>query len=363
MSQSGSEKTPETAAPALVKSPPLGRFGFFVIIGLVLVALTMPALYCGVAIFLPGPLKENRTVVVPKGTSVGEIAALLDDNGIIMNPFAFKIAAKLIAEGNLQAGEYSFSPKESIADAVIALRDGRSIARKLTVTEGMTSFEVMEMLKEEPVLTGEVGLPDEGSILPETYYYVYGDSRKSIIDRMRKMHREAVSDMWEKRSPDVTVKSKEEAIILASLIEKETGKKAEERARVAGVFYNRLRMGMRLQSDPTVIYAITEGKGELKRSLTFKDLDMPSPYNTYVNAGLPPKPICNPGKAAIEAALHPEQNEFIYFVADGTGGHAFSNDLSGHNRNVQNWLKISATAKKETPPAPPMKPPAIPLKR
>ena len=345
------------------KNPIIGRFGFFAIIALLFLILAMPVLYCFMSIFMPGPLTENRVVVIQKGTSVSEIATLLDNNGVIINPFAFRIAAKILADNNLQAGEYSFSSKESIADAIIALRDGRSVARKFTVTEGLTSYEVVEMLKDEPVLTGDVAeIPADGSLLPETYYYIYGDSRKSIIDRMQKKHREAMKELWDKRSPDVAVKSKEEAVILASLIEKETGKKAEERARVAGVFYNRLRLGMRMQSDPTVIYAVTDGKGGLERSLTYKDLDAPSPFNTYVNAGLPPSPICNPGRAAIEAALHPEQNDFIYFVADGTGGHAFSTTLPEHNRNVQNWNKINSSTKKGAA-APQIKPPEVPIRR
>jgi UPF0755 protein len=184
-----------------------------------------------------------------------------------------------------------------------------------------------------------VTLPTEGSLLPETYNYSYGDSRAGIIFRMQKAMQETLNTLWEKRDPALTLKSPQEAVIMASIIEKETGK-SDERARVAGVFINRLRQNMRLQSDPTVIYAIIRANGMLDHDLNHNDLAFPSPYNTYMSDGLPPGPICNPGRAALEAALHPEVNDYLYFVADGSGGHVFAHNLVTHNQNVTHWNEV-----------------------
>jgi UPF0755 protein len=188
-------------------------------------------------------------------------------------------------------------------------------------------------------MSGDAILPPEGSLLPETYRYSYGDSRAGMISRMQKSMQDALNELWPKRDPAIPLKSPLEAVIMASIIEKETGK-AVERPRIAGVFYNRMRSNMRLQSDPTVIYAITLAKGPMNRELVHDDLAFASPFNTYTRDGLPPEPICNPGRAALEAALHPEQNDFLYFVADGTGGHVFSKDLAAHNQNVTKWNAV-----------------------
>jgi UPF0755 protein len=199
---------------------------------------------------------------------------------------------------------------------------------------------VTQLLKDIPILTGDISAPPaDGSLLPETYRYSYGDTRESVIARMQKGMQDALADLWAKRDPAITLKTPQEAMVLASIVEKETGKPSE-RPRIAAVFYNRLKINMRLQSDPTVIYAITKERGLMDHDLDHHDLEFPSPYNTYTSDGLPPQPICNPGRASLEAVLRPETNDYLYFVADGTGGHVFSHSLEEHNRNVANWAKM-----------------------
>lgn len=290
-----------------------------------------------------GPLTENKTVIIPHGTSVHEIATLLDANGVISHPLLFRIAAKISPSDNLKAGEYEFTPGQSIGDVMLMMREGHSVIHMFTVAEGLTSAEVITALKNNPALTGDAPTPAEGSLLPETYRYSYSDSRSAMLSRMEKAMQDTLNDLWAKRDPTIPLKSPEEAVTMASIIEKETGKPAE-RPRIAGVFYNRLRSNMRLQSDPTVIYGIVLAHGPLNRELAHDDLAFASPYNTYTNDGLPPGPICNPGRAAIEAALHPEQNDYLYFVADGTGGHVFAHDLAAHNQNVTKWNTVKPKA-------------------
>lgn len=295
-----------------------------------------------VSLILPGPAKEAKTVIIPRGTNAREIESLLDKNGLLIHPLLFRATARLMAEGKLQAGEYRFEPALSVVDLVAQLRDGKTVLRQITAAEGLSSSEIAALLRAAPALTGGVEkIPEEGSLLPETYRYTYGDNRKSVIERMQGAMRETLESLWAERDKDIPLASPQEALVMASIIEKETGKKPEERARVAGVFYNRLKKKMPLQTDPTVIYALTKGQKPLGRGLTHADLATPSPYNTYLNAGLPPGPICNPGRAALEAALHPEKNDFLYFVADGEGGHSFSKTLDEHNKNVARWLSLS----------------------
>ncbi len=304
-------------------------------------ALLVSAMLSAV-ILSPNPLSENKTLIIPRGASVAEISRILDEASAIANRVAFRIAARVLAGDNLQAGEYEIVAGQNIADAVIAMRDGLSVVRMLTIVEGITSASVAETLLAEPSLSGEIAEPPpEGSLLPETYRYSYGDSRSDILERAAKGHSDLLNKLWATRDSGLPINTPREAVIVASMIEKETGKKAEERPRIAGVFYNRLRRGMKLQSDPTVIYAITNGKTELERDLTHGDLAVPSPYNTYFVNGLPKDPICNPGRAALEAALKPDSNDYLYFVADGTGGHAFAATLAEHNKNVSRWRKIS----------------------
>lgn len=288
-------------------------------------------------LFLPGPLTEDKTVIVPHGARVRDVAEMLDQEGAVYSPLLFRFAAKVMALGNLKAGEYKLNADISTVEVVAMIHEGRSVVRLFTVAEGLTSQEIARLLTAMPELAGEAGaVPAEGSMLPESYRYIYGDSRAGMVARMQKAMQETLDELWAKRDPSLPIMTPEQALVMASVIEKETGK-AAERPRIAGVFYNRLRYHMRLQSDPTVIYAIQRAKGFMDHDIEHADLSFPSPYNTYVNDGLPPKPICNPGRAALEAALHPETNDYLYFVADGTGGHVFAKNLAEHNQNVARW--------------------------
>lgn len=331
--------SPQTNGSASVPEKKYFRLSLPVLTG---IAVAFLPLFLALALILPLPIKKDTAVIVQRGTNVQTIADSIRESGIPVNDYIFRFAARFLAGDSLKAGEYRLSPGQNLIDVVSMMHDGQSVVRLFTVAEGLTSSEIAALLANDPVLNGDVKkVPEEGTLLPETYRYSYGDSRADIIDRMQKSLHETLNDLWEKREPGLPLATPHEALVLASIVEKETGKKAEERARVAGVFINRLRKGMPLQSDPTVIYALTEGKKPLGRNLARTDLTAASPYNTYLHAGLPPKPICNPGHAALEAALHPEKNDFLYFVADGTGGHAFSKDLSEHNKNVNRWQNLS----------------------
>ena len=337
MTSSDSPSSSSSEKPRLCSRCKCGRAACFLLpfIGLVLVVIPLLAVLC------PNTLTEDKIVIIPRGASVQTIATDLKTNGVVDSPLVFRAMARVMASDNLQAGEYEFSPDQNMIDIVVMMREGRSIVRRFTVPEGLTSHEIVTLLRNDPTFSSEIAAdPPEGSLLPETYHYSYGDSRAEIIERMQKGRNDLLNALWEKRAEGLPLKSPQDALIVASIVEKETGKKPEERARVAGVFYNRLRQGMRLQSDPTVIYAITNGLCPLARDLTHDDLSFVSPFNTYTNVGLPPKPICNPGRASLEAVLHPEMNDFLYFVADGTGGHAFAKDLSQHNQNVSRWLSL-----------------------
>ena len=339
MRQSLTEAIPDPNAPKVknpksADKPPRGTFGQFwrLSIRILLIAPVLAAVF----IYMPGPLRDTATVIVPHGSKVYDIAASLDASGVTINPVVFRLAAKLLAKDSLQAGEYEFVPHQSVASVVEEMHEGHSVVRLFTAAEGMTSAAIVDALGDIPLAGAITAPPSEGSLLPESYRYSWGDSRAGLIARMQKGMQETLNGLWAKRDESVPLKSPQEALIMASVIEKETGK-AEERPRIARVFYNRLQHSMRLQSDPTVIYAITQGKGPLDHPLGHSDLAVTSPYNTYTNDGLPPGPICNPGRAAIEAALHPEPNDYFYFVADGTGGHVFAKDLAEHNQNVAKW--------------------------
>ncbi|WP_431860001.1 endolytic transglycosylase MltG [Azospirillum sp.] len=300
----------------------------------------------------PGPLTESTTVVIPRGSGLEAVAITLGDAGVVESPLLFVFGARLSGAGReLKAGEYAFAPGVSIDDVLEQMRRGKTVVHRLTVPEGLTSAQILGLLEKEPVLTGGVPQrPKDGSLLPETYNFSYGDSREQLVERMQRGMTQVLAEAWKGRDKDLPYKSPEEALTMASIVEKETGV-AAERAKVAGVYVNRLEAGMRLQSDPTVIYALTDGAGELGRALTRNDLRIESPYNTYAVAGLPPGPIANPGKASILAALKPERHEYLYFVADGTGGHAFAKTLPDHNRNVARWRDVQRRQSAEQPPA------------
>lgn len=289
-----------------------------------------------------GPLISEHTEVIEKGTGLKAIARQLEGNGIIDDARVFEIGARLSDEdGPLRAGEFVFPAGASARTVLSIIRSGKTHLRRLTVAEGLTSTQIVERIKSLDGLRGEIHapIPAEGSLLPETYYFSYGDERQDVLVRMEKEMASLLATLWLERASDLPLKTPQQALILASIVEKETGV-ADERAHIAGVFINRLRKGMRLQSDPTVSYGITLGKTPMDRPLTRADLKEKTPYNTYTIYGLPPGPIANPGRAAIKAVLHPAETDDLYFVADGTGGHAFAKTLEEHNRNVRKWRTL-----------------------
>ncbi|MDJ0942923.1 MAG: endolytic transglycosylase MltG [Kiloniellales bacterium] len=292
----------------------------------------------------PGPLQADTTVIVERGASLPAIAEELQSGGVIDDAFLFRLAARLYrVSRSLKAGEYAFPARVSMGGVIDILVSGETVIRQFTVPEGLTSAEVAGLLAGVEGLIGEIdGVPAEGSLLPETYNYAWADTRPEVVGRMQKAMDDALDELWPTRAEDLPFDTPAEAVILASIVEKETGV-AEERALVAGVFVNRLRRGMRLQSDPTVVYALTGGTGPLDRALRSRDLRVDNPYNTYGNAGLPPGPIANPGRASLEAVLNPAETDYLYFVADGTGGHAFARTLAEHNKNVAKWRRIRRT--------------------
>lgn len=286
----------------------------------------------------PGPLPVSSPIVIPSGTGLEGIAASLKRAGAIRHDFVFVIGARVAQKArSLKAGEYLIPASSSPRQVMDILASGKTVVRRLTIPEGLTAADVMNRLELAEGLTGTAGDPVEGSLLPETYHFSYGDSRQDLIRRMQASMSETVARLWGTRSSGLPIKSPEEAVILASIVERETGI-PQERGLVAGVFVNRLKRGMRLQSDPTVAYGIAPTG--LDRPLTRADLRRPTPYNTYVIKGLPPTPIANPGVDAIRAVMNPVQTDYLYFVADGTGGHAFARTLAEHNRNVRKWRKI-----------------------
>lgn len=284
----------------------------------------------------PGPLDQNKIVVIDKGASLDAIATALADAGVVDHPRVFALGATLTGRSaDLKAGEYEFPARISPALAVELLASGKVVRHKLTIPEGLTSAEVAALLTSAPALDGAVDpMPAEGSLLPETYQYLFGERREELIARMAHDMEQALQVAWAYRSAGLPLKTPEQALILASIVEKETAR-PEERARIAGVYIERLRRGMRLQADPTVAYAVTKGGTvPMAHPLDRADLAIESPYNTYLVKGLPPTPIANPGLASIYAVVNPDDRGELYFVADGTGGHTFSKSLAEHNQGV-----------------------------
>jgi len=313
-------EAPETPPPPRRKRRWLRAFFALVLIGLL--AAGGAAWWAWQKFDAPGPLAEGRNVIVPKGAGLSRIAAVLQEAGVIEQAWLFKLGVKVEGRDQaLKAGEFAFPAGVSMRGAMDILVAGIVVVHKVTVPEGLTSWEIVQVINAVPDLAGEpiAEIPTEGSLLPETYLFALGDTREQILERMRKAHDDAVTRLWEGRDEGLPIDTVEEWVILASIVEKETGL-ASERPLVASVFVNRLNKGMLLQSDPTVIYGITGGKGPLGRGLTRKELDTPTPYNTYTEAGLPPGPIANPGLASLEAVIHPAESKYLYFVADGTGG-------------------------------------------
>lgn len=288
-----------------------------------------------------GPLDEPQTIMVERGDGTITIAQKLQRSGVINEPILFRAGVAVRqADRSLKAGEYLFPASASVEDVIDILVEGKSVLHTFTAPEGLTSQQIIARIAEEPLLTGDVPeVPAEGSLLPETYKFTRGMSRAELVNRMQNAHERVLAEVWERRVPELPVETPEEMVILASIVEKETGR-ADERNRVAGVFVNRLRRGMRLQSDPTIIYGIVGGEGALGRGIRRSEIDAVTPYNTYQIDGLPPTPIANPGRASLEAVANPSRTDDLFFVADGTGGHAFAETYEEHNRNVQRWRQI-----------------------
>ena len=320
----------------------------------ILIIVLFTAIFCTGGVFYwayqgfhnPGPLEITSRLVIPKGTSLNRIAARLHKAGIIARPEIFIWGTRLSGEGRtIKAGEYDFQATMSPRQVLTTLTSGKTVLRRVTIPEGLSSFEIAALLNQTPALRGTIAASTEGSLLPETYSYAFDDTRSELMRRMNTAMRNTLHSLWERRAPDLPFDTPEQALILASIVEKETGIGAE-RPRVAAVFINRLRKKMRLQSDPTVTYGITLGEHPLGRALTRRDLETDTPYNTYRIAALPPGPICNPGKDAIAAVLNPLVSDEFYFVADGTGGHVFAKTLAEHNRNVARWRRLQKKKKR-----------------
>jgi UPF0755 protein len=258
-------------------------------------------------------------------------------------------AIAMKSRGELKYGEYQFLKHASLADVLDTIIENREVQHAVTVAEGLTSEQIVAHLLATDSLAGQIKeIPREGTLLPETYKFTRGMTRDSIIQRMQQAHKRVLAEVWEHRNPEIPVKSAEQLVILASIVEKETGR-ADERSRVASVFVNRLKSRMRLQSDPTIIYGLTGGKGGLGRPILKSEIEQPTPYNTYVIDGLPPGPIANPGRASLEAAANPARTKDLYFVADGSGGHVFSENYDQHQKNV---ARLRAMERSDAPPPP-----------
>ncbi len=317
------------------------------------------ALYIGKQRFeAPGPLADDKVVNIPRGLGIRDIADLLQREGVIDQPYVFMGGVIVLkARGELKYGEYQFSKHSSLADVVDTIVESKVVQHAFTVPEGLTSEQIVARLLETNTLSGKINeIPREGTLLPETYKYTRGVTRELIIQRMQQAHRHVLQEVWEHKMQDLPVKTPEQLVTLASIVEKETGK-PDERTRVAAVFVNRLKSKMRLQSDPTIIYGLTGGKGALGRPILKSEIEQATPYNTYVIDGLPPGPIANPGRASLEAAANPARTKELYFVADGTGGHVFSENYAEHQKNVARLRGIEhANENGGPPPAPPAAP-------
>ncbi|MFZ5739860.1 MAG: endolytic transglycosylase MltG [Pseudomonadota bacterium] len=298
----------------------------------------------------PGPLAQDKTVNIPQRAGLDDIAQILKREGVIEDGwlvFAGGVMA-LRARTELKPGEYLFQKNASLRSVIGTIVEGKVVQHAVTIPEGLTSEQIVERLSENPIFTGSIReIPREGTLLPETYKFPRGTPREQVLNRLQQAQKRVLSEIWERRNPDVPVRTPEQLVTLASLVEKETGK-PDERTRVAAVFVNRLQKKMRLQSDPTIIYGLVGGKGTLGRPIKRSEITQPSPYNTYVIDGLPPGPIANPGRASLEAAANPARTRDLYFVADGSGGHAFSDSYEAHQKNVAKLRALEKQIQNDT---------------
>jgi UPF0755 protein len=316
----------------------------FVVVGNAIITLVLVVMIGGGGAYIygkqkieaPGPLKQDKVVNIPARAGMTDIADILQREGVIDNnrwAFIGSVFA-LKARSELKPGEYSFQKNASLRDVVGTMVEGKVVQHAITIPEGLTSEQIVARLTDNDIFAGTVSeIPREGTLLPETYKFPRGAMRDQVIQRMQQAQKRALAEIWERRNPDIPVRSPEQLVTLASIVEKETGK-PDERSRVAAVFANRLRQKIKLQSDPTIIYGLVGGKGTLGRPIKRSEIQQPSPYNTYVIDGLPPGPIANPGRASLEAAANPARTRDLFFVADGTGGHAFTETYDQHQKNV-----------------------------
>jgi UPF0755 protein len=298
----------------------------------------------------PGPLTKAKTVLIEEGSGLNTIAAKLESGGIIASEFIFRQGVRASKNASsLKAGEYAFKPAMSMRDVMETIVSGKGIIHKVTIPEGLTSYQIMQRIAEHEILEGPMpeDIPAEGSIMPDTYPFQRGTTRIEVVEQMRRQQERFLREIWDRRIEGLPISTPEEMVTLASIVEKETAK-ADERPRVASVFINRLNKGMRLQSDPTIIYGIFGGQGKPSDRPIYKsDIEQKTDYNTYQIDGLPPTPIANPGRAALEAVANPSRTEDLFFVADGTGGHVFAKTLADHEANVKRWRAIEKRMQEE----------------
>jgi UPF0755 protein len=330
----------------------------FVIVGNAIITLVLVSMIGAGAIYVygkqmlesPGPLKEDKIVNIPARAGKGDIAEALQKEGVIdVNRWVFiggVFALKAATE--LKPGEYEFRKNASLRDVIGTIVEGKVVQHAVTIPEGLTSEQIVTRLSDNDIFTGTVReMPREGTLLPETYKFPRGTTRDQVIQRMQQSQKRVLAEIWERRNTDIPVKTPEQLVTLASIVEKETGK-ADERSRVAAVFVNRLRQKMKLQSDPTIIYGLAGGKGTLGRPIKRSEIMQPSPYNTYVVDGLPPGPIANPGRASLEATANPARTRDLFFVADGTGGHSFTETYDQHQKNVAKLRTMEKAIQNDT---------------
>jgi len=341
----------------------------FVVVGNAIITLLLIAMLGAGGVYYygrqvleaPGPLKEDKIVNIPQRAGKRDIAETLNREGVTdINPWVFIASvAALKASSDLKPGEYSFQKNASLRDVIATIVEGKVVQHSVTIPEGLTSEQIVARLSDNDIFTGSVReLPREGTLLPETYKFPRGTTREQVIQRMQQAHKRVLAEIWERRNQDIPVKTAEQLVTLASIVEKETGK-PDERSRVAAVFVNRLKQRIKLQSDPTIIYGLVGGKGTLGRPIKRSEITQPSPYNTYVIDGLPPGPISNPGRASLEAAANPARTRDLYFVADGTGGHAFTETYDAHQKNVAKLRAMEKQIQNDTvEPAEDAQPPA-----
>ncbi|QQO12121.1 endolytic transglycosylase MltG [Bradyrhizobium diazoefficiens] len=341
----------------------------FVVVGNAIITLLLLAMLGAGGVYYygrqvleaPGPLKEDKIVNIPQRAGKRDIAETLNREGVTdVNPWIFIASvAALKASSDLKPGEYSFQKNASLRDVIATIVEGKVVQHSVTIPEGLTSEQIVARLSDNDIFSGSVReLPREGTLLPETYKFPRGTTREQVIQRMQQAHKRVLAEIWERRSQDIPVKTPEQLVTLASIVEKETGK-PDERSRVAAVFVNRLKQRIKLQSDPTIIYGLVGGKGTLGRPIKRSEITQPSPYNTYVIEGLPPGPISNPGRASLEAAANPARTRDLYFVADGTGGHAFTETYDAHQKNVAKLRAMEKQIQNDTvEPAEDAPPPA-----